>query len=139
MNQHSLNKLNLALAGLATTTIALLVAMTAVQAGPTQSPPNGNPAFPAGPQGPQGPQGSPGNQGAKGNTGSQGSPGSAGLYGIGYCSWNGGEYVSYGWDGGAAWCMGAYLYCDGYRLYQIYYVNDGCGNSGTYPSSPFIN
>lgn len=124
---------------IATTTMGGLAAISAAQAGPTQAPPNGNPSFPQGPQGPVGPQGPQGNQGNTGNQGAQGDPGSTGLYGLGNCSWYGGEFVSYGWDGYCAWNMGAYFYCDGSRLYAINYKNTGCGDSGTTPGSPFIN
>lgn len=138
-SMHTLNKLNLTLSILATATITGLAAINGVQAGPTLPPPNGNPAFPAGPQGPQGSQGNTGNQGPQGSQGSQGSQGAQGLYGIGSCNWGGGEFVSYGWDGGCAWNIGAYFYCDGSRLYRISYRNVGCGDSGTYPSTPAIN
>lgn len=135
---NALNKLNLAFSVLATSTIAGLIAISSVQAGPTLPPPNGNPAFPAGPAGPVGPAGPQGNPGQKGQTGQQGNQGSAGLYGLGNCSWSGGEFVSYGWDGWGASACGAYFYCDNYRLYQIT-AKTGCGDSGVYPSSPFIS
>lgn len=127
------------LALIASTTIGLLFLTQAVSAGPTQAPPAGNPAFPAGPQGPQGPQGGPGPGGYQGYTGNTGAPGNQGLYGIGYCNWNSGEWVSHGWDGGCASSIGARFYCNGYRLYAIYAYNDGaCGSSPIYPASPFI-
>lgn len=117
--------------------VATMVGLGAIDrtlAGPTQAPPNGNPSFPAGATGPQGPQGPQGNQGYQGNTGATGSQGPAGLYGVGYCNWYGNEWVSHGWDGGAAWCTGAWFTCDGYRLTAITGVN-GCGTSSTYPAN----
>jgi len=122
---------------MAVASMAGLATIAHVLASPTLPPPNGNPGFPAGLQGPQGPTGPQGNQGPQGNTGATGATGSPGLYGIGYCNWYGGEWVSYGWDGGCAWSTGAFFYCDGYRMYSISAVS-GCGSSGTYPSSPFI-
>lgn len=137
MRISPLDKTNLTLTLLAVTAMTSLFAAHAVFAGPDLSPPNGNPAFPAGLQGSQGAQGLQGNQGNPGNPGSQGPVGTQGLYGIGSCSWNGGEWVSFGSDAGCAWDTGAYFYCDGSRLWAIT-ARNGCSYTPSYPASPFL-
>jgi hypothetical protein len=134
---NPLDKTNIGLTLLAVISISSLLTAHAVLAEPTLPPPNGNPAFPAGPQGPQGPQGLQGSQGNTGSPGSQGPAGTQGLYGIGYCSWNGGEWVSFGSDGGCAFDTGAYFYCDGSRLYAIT-ARSGCTYGPDYPANPFL-
>ncbi|MBI4121740.1 MAG: collagen-like protein [Parcubacteria group bacterium] len=137
MQLSPFDKANLVLTVLATATISILAVFSIVQAGPTLVPPNGNPAFPAGSQGPRGDTGLQGNQGAKGDPGVQGSVGNYGRYGIGACDWNGGEWVSYGWNGGCAWDYGAYFYCDGSRMYSIVASwRNNCGDAGGKPSVP---
>ena len=111
--------------------ISMIFAVHIVFAAPTTAPPNGNPSYPDGAVGPRGNTGNTGSKGSTGNTGSKGNKGLAGLRGAGSCDWDGGVWISHGHDGGCAWSVGAYWYCNSGRLDEIRAFNDNnCGSSG---------
>lgn len=100
---------------------SVLMFSSTVFAGPSFSPPDGNPAIDQSPQGPQGPQGNQGGQGPQGNQGPQGPQGPQGDVGYATCNFPGyGTYVSHGIDGGLAWSVGMSFSCiGGSRTWQF--------------------
>lgn len=117
---------NLIVAVSAVVGISIILTVQFAFAAPGPEPPLGNPTYSDGPQGPQGPQGGQGPQGNQGNQGPQGPQGGPGQQGMGWCNWNGGRWISHGWDGACAWNVGAWWYCSSGRLTHISAYTNGC-------------
>jgi hypothetical protein len=99
--------------------IATLFTLQSASALPAAPPPNGNPVYSDGPTGPVGDQGATGAKGQTGDKGAKGDKGALGRMGIGNCNWSGAMWVSHGFDGGCAWNVGAYWYCESGRLTRM--------------------